>query len=106
GSAHRRWAGRTLSPTALPSASRRDVRAPRARDGRSIPRPRSRGRAGWGEMTAILTTSLPLPLHSRGKVRDTYRLTDRELLMVSTDRISAFDVVLPTPIPEKGRVLN
>ena len=57
-------------------------------------------------MTAILTTSLPLPLHSRGKVRDTYRLTDRELLMVSTDRISAFDVVLPTPIPDKGRVLN
>ena len=57
-------------------------------------------------MTAILTTSLPLPLHSRGKVRDTYRLTDHELLMVSTDRISAFDVVLPTPIPDKGRVLN
>ncbi len=57
-------------------------------------------------MTAILTTSLPLPLHSRGKVRDTYRLSDRELLMVSTDRISAFDVVLPTPIPEKGRVLK
>ena len=56
-------------------------------------------------MTPILTTSLPLPLHSRGKVRDTYRLSDRELLMVSTDRISAFDVVLPTPIPEKGRVL-
>jgi phosphoribosylaminoimidazole-succinocarboxamide synthase len=54
----------------------------------------------------ILTTSLPLPLHSRGKVRDTYRLSDRELLMVSSDRISAFDVVLPTPIPEKGRVLN
>jgi phosphoribosylaminoimidazole-succinocarboxamide synthase len=57
-------------------------------------------------MTAILTTTLPLPLHARGKVRDTYRLDDRELLMVSTDRISAFDVVLPTPIPEKGRVLN
>ncbi len=57
-------------------------------------------------MGAILTTSLPLPLHSRGKVRDTYRLSDTELLMVSTDRISAFDVVLPTPIPEKGRVLN
>jgi phosphoribosylaminoimidazole-succinocarboxamide synthase len=57
-------------------------------------------------VTAILTTSLPLPLHSRGKVRDTYRLNDRELLMVATDRISAFDVVLPTPIPEKGRVLN
>jgi phosphoribosylaminoimidazole-succinocarboxamide synthase len=57
-------------------------------------------------VTATLTTSLPLPLHSRGKVRDTYRISDRELLMVSTDRLSAFDVVLPTPIPEKGRVLN
>jgi len=53
-----------------------------------------------------MTTALPLPLHSRGKVRDTYRLNDGELLMVSTERISAFDVVLPTPIPEKGRVLN
>jgi phosphoribosylaminoimidazole-succinocarboxamide synthase len=57
-------------------------------------------------LSAILSTALPLPLHSRGKVRDTYRLSDTELLMVSTDRISAFDVVLPTPIPEKGRVLN
>jgi len=57
-------------------------------------------------MNAILTTDLPLPVHSRGKVRDTYRLNDRELLMVATDRISAFDVVLPTPIPQKGRVLN
>ncbi|HXN00751.1 MAG TPA: phosphoribosylaminoimidazolesuccinocarboxamide synthase [Candidatus Dormibacteraeota bacterium] len=57
-------------------------------------------------MSAIMTTALPLPLHSRGKVRDTYRLSDRELLMVSTDRLSAFDVVLPTPIPDKGRVLN
>jgi phosphoribosylaminoimidazole-succinocarboxamide synthase len=57
-------------------------------------------------MNAILTTSLPLPLHARGKVRDTYRLGNGELLMVATDRLSAFDVVLPTPIPEKGRVLN
>ena len=57
-------------------------------------------------MTAVMTTALPLPLESRGKVRDTYRLSDDELLMVSSDRISAFDVVLPTPIPEKGRVLN
>ena len=57
-------------------------------------------------MSAIMSTSLPLPVHSRGKVRDTYRLSDHELLMVSTDRLSAFDVVLPTPIPEKGRVLN
>ena len=57
-------------------------------------------------MSAILTTNLPLPVHSRGKVRDTYRLNDRQLLMVATDRISAFDVVLPTPIPDKGRVLT
>lgn len=57
-------------------------------------------------MNAIMTTVLPLPLHSRGKVRDTYRLNEQELLMISSDRISAFDVVLPTPIPEKGRVLN
>jgi phosphoribosylaminoimidazole-succinocarboxamide synthase len=55
---------------------------------------------------SITGTSLPIPLHSRGKVRDTYRLADGELLMVATDRISAFDVVLPTPIPSKGRVLN
>ncbi len=41
----------------------------------------------------------------RGKVRDVYDLGDR-LLLVSTDRISAFDWVLPTPIPDKGRVLN
>ncbi|MDQ6883163.1 MAG: phosphoribosylaminoimidazolesuccinocarboxamide synthase [Candidatus Dormibacteraeota bacterium] len=57
-------------------------------------------------MSAILRTDLPLPLHSRGKVRDTYRLSDTELLMVATDRLSAFDVVFPTPIPEKGRVLT
>jgi phosphoribosylaminoimidazole-succinocarboxamide synthase len=57
-------------------------------------------------MSAILTTALSLPLHARGKVRDTYRLAEGELLMVATDRLSAFDVVLPTPIPEKGRVLN
>jgi phosphoribosylaminoimidazole-succinocarboxamide synthase len=57
-------------------------------------------------MSGILRAELPLPLHSRGKVRDTYRLSEGELLMVATDRISAFDVVFPTPIPEKGRVLN
>src|SRR5436305_3022397 len=57
-------------------------------------------------MSAILTTELSLPLHARGQVRDTYRLAEGELLMVATDRLSAFDVVLPTPIPQKGRVLN
>lgn len=56
-------------------------------------------------MTAIRETSQPNPFHS-GKVRDTYTLDDDTLLMVATDRISAFDVVLPTGIPEKGAVLN
>jgi phosphoribosylaminoimidazole-succinocarboxamide synthase len=46
-----------------------------------------------------------LPLLFRGKVRDVYDLGDA-LLVVTTDRLSAFDVVLPTPIPDKGRVLN
>ncbi len=44
-------------------------------------------------------------LRSRGKVRDMYEVGDA-LLMVATDRLSAFDVVLPTPIPDKGRVLT
>ena len=54
--------------------------------------------------SAIAETNLPNLLH-RGKVRDTYDLGDGLLLMVATDRISAFDVVLPTPVPDKGVVL-
>jgi phosphoribosylaminoimidazole-succinocarboxamide synthase len=46
------------------------------------------------------------PLLSRGKVRDIYGLSDESLLIVTTDRMSAFDVVLPDPIPHKGVVLN
>lgn len=53
----------------------------------------------------ILKTSLPLPLFKRGKVRDIYDIGDR-LLIVSTDRISAFDVVLPNGVPNKGEALN
>jgi phosphoribosylaminoimidazole-succinocarboxamide synthase len=45
-------------------------------------------------------------LHARGKVRDIYDLGEDRLLLVATDRISAFDVVLPDPIPDKGRVLT
>jgi phosphoribosylaminoimidazole-succinocarboxamide synthase len=55
-------------------------------------------------MTTIAETHLPNLLH-RGKVRDTYDLSGGLLLMVATDRISAFDVVLPTAIPDKGVVL-
>ena len=47
-----------------------------------------------------------LPLLGRGKVRDMYALGDDRLLIVTTDRLSAFDVVLPDPIPDKGEVLN
>jgi phosphoribosylaminoimidazole-succinocarboxamide synthase len=53
----------------------------------------------------LLKTDLPLPSFVKGKVRDTYDLGDR-LLIVATDRISAFDVILPCGIPGKGRVLN
>ena len=45
-------------------------------------------------------------LHARGKVRDIYEAGPASLVMVASDRISAFDVVLPTPIPDKGRVLT
>ena len=45
-------------------------------------------------------------MHARGKVRDIYEVGEDRLLMVTTDRISAFDVVLPNPIPDKGRVLT
>src|SRR5690606_18922023 len=42
----------------------------------------------------------------RGKVRDVYAIDDDSLLIVATDRLSAFDVILPDPIPGKGRILN
>jgi len=47
-----------------------------------------------------------LPFLGRGKVRDMYAVGGDRLLIVTTDRLSAFDVVLPDPIPDKGRVLN
>jgi phosphoribosylaminoimidazole-succinocarboxamide synthase len=47
-----------------------------------------------------------LELIHRGKVRDVYALDDAHMLIVTSDRLSAFDVVLPDPIPEKGRVLT
>jgi phosphoribosylaminoimidazole-succinocarboxamide synthase len=51
-------------------------------------------------------TALPLKLFARGKVRDTYELDGDKLLMVATDRISAFDHVLPNGIPDRGKVLT
>ena len=56
--------------------------------------------------TTLHTSDLPgLPLLHRGKVRDVFELPGNRLLMVATDRLSAFDVVLPDPIPGKGEML-
>lgn len=67
-------------------------------------------------MVASLNTTPPAALHEsrlpslhrihRGKVRDVYAIDDDSLLIVATDRLSAFDVILPDPIPGKGRILN
>ena len=54
----------------------------------------------------VWRTELPLELVNRGKVRDIYAVGKDRLLIVTTDRLSAFDVILPTPVPDKGRVLN
>ncbi len=56
------------------------------------------------ELGGVLRTELPFPRYS-GKVRDVYDLGDR-LLVITTDRISAFDWVLPNSIPDRGRVLT
>ncbi len=56
---------------------------------------------------ALFESSIPsLPLVGRGKVRDIYSVDDGHLLLVTTDRLSAFDVVLPDPVPGKGEVLT
>ena len=55
----------------------------------------------------LFESSIPeLPLLGRGKVRDIYNIDDNHLLIVTTDRLSAYDVVLPDPIPGKGHVLT
>jgi len=58
-------------------------------------------------LTALYESTIrSLPLVGRGKVRDIYAVGDDKLLIVTTDRLSAYDVILPTPIPEKGHVLT
>jgi phosphoribosylaminoimidazole-succinocarboxamide synthase len=55
----------------------------------------------------LLQTDIPeLQLHASGKVRDVYTVNEKQLLFVATDRISAFDYILATGIPQKGRVLT
>ena len=57
-------------------------------------------------MTTMLSSDLPLPKIGRGKVRDIYAVDDDRLLLLTTDRISAFDVVMGETIPMKGAVLT
>ena len=63
-------------------------------------------RSNAAASTALYESSITsLPLLGRGKVRENYAVGDDKLLMVTTDRLSAFDVILGQPIPDKGRVL-
>ncbi|HKU62046.1 MAG TPA: phosphoribosylaminoimidazolesuccinocarboxamide synthase [Gemmatimonadales bacterium] len=57
-------------------------------------------------MTALAESRLPLPLLRRGKVREVYEVDAERLLLVASDRVSAFDVVMREPIPRKGAVLT
>src|SRR5215210_1637315 len=58
-------------------------------------------------MAALFESSIKsLPRLGKGKVRDIYAVGNDKMLIVASDRLSAFDVVLPDPIPDKGRVLN
>lgn len=57
-------------------------------------------------MTVLTASRLPLPLWRRGKVREVYEVDDARLLLVASDRVSAFDVVMGEPVPRKGAVLT
>ena len=57
-------------------------------------------------MTLLAESSLPLPLVRRGKVREVYAVDNDRLLLVASDRVSAFDVVMREPVPHKGAVLT
>src|SRR3979411_316338 len=55
---------------------------------------------------ALMTTEIARAVVARGRVRAPYELHDDQLLLVATDRISAFDVILPNGVPDKGKVLT
>src|SRR4029079_18086582 len=86
-----RGAEHALRPRAVPAQPRR-----RLREAREAP--------GRGGLTPPM--GVTAELRSSGKVRDLYDAGPDRLLLVASDRISAFDVILPTPIPDKGRVLT
>jgi phosphoribosylaminoimidazole-succinocarboxamide synthase len=91
-----------IRPVYQPGRRQRSTRAP--------PRDYNGGfasDAGNTMPTTLLQSDLPgLELLHRGKVRDVYALPDERLLIVASDRLSAFDVVLPDPIPGKGEMLT
>jgi phosphoribosylaminoimidazole-succinocarboxamide synthase len=68
--------------------------------------PKSKGNQHFMSTPLFESQLHSLPLIQRGKVRDLYAVDEQHLLIVATDRLSAFDVVLPTPIPDKGAVLT
>ena len=57
-------------------------------------------------MTVLVRSELPLPLVRRGKVREVYEVANGLLLIVASDRVSAFDVVMREPVARKGAVLT
>src|SRR5208282_1837440 len=85
-------------------------RGPRHRRTRRGVRPRATPAAPQArarrDRDAVSTAELALPHLHRGKVRDLYAVGDDALLLVASDRLSAFDVVMDEPIPDKGRVLT
>ena len=85
----------------LPAGLRRlPARGPGGRHGGRL-----RGADGFPVRPVTYPAGVPLPLLTQGKVRELYELGD-DLLMVASDRISTYDVVHPTPIPDKGKVLT
>src|SRR6476659_767310 len=76
-------------------------------DGKNLPACVFRNRPTGISMNSLYQSSIAsLPLLGRGKVRDNYAVGDDKLLIVTSDRLSAFDVVMREPIPGKGRVLT
>ncbi len=57
-------------------------------------------------MQSLVKANLSLPLLHRGKVRDIFDIDENHMLIVTTDRLSAFDVVFDQPIPDKGKILT
>src|SRR5690606_30812272 len=96
---------RRIAGSRAPHGARGGAGGPLPRDARRAgarPIPGRRARPGAACMsngTAVDRTELPFPLLARGKVRDVYDVGDDRLLLVATDRISAFDVVMEEPIP-------